>query len=85
VAPSGRRTPTLEVVGGGGGARPNGAGTGGLPLPTTVFGRFGASTELIRGRKGTSTDMVDVGRSANRLVTLEMRITTSTNTTFGGS
>lgn len=36
--------------GGGGGARATGAGMGGFPVPTMVDGRFGVSTELVRGR-----------------------------------
>jgi hypothetical protein len=46
---------------GGGGARPGGVGTGDLPDPIIVEGRFGGSTELVRG---TLSDTVDVGRSA---------------------
>jgi hypothetical protein len=69
AAPLGRLGPTLRVDdedgGGGGGARPMGTGTGGFPLPAIVEGRLGASTDFVRGRRGTSIDdMVDVGRSA---------------------
>lgn len=66
AAPLGRLGPTLRLDDeGGGGARPMGTGTGGFPLPAMVEGRFGISTELVRGRRGTSTDdNVDVGRSA---------------------
>ena len=42
--------PDSDGGGGGGGARPTGAGIGGFPVPTMVNGRFGVSTELVRGR-----------------------------------
>lgn len=59
----GRRGPEF-IPGGGGGARPNGAGTGSFPVPTTVDGRFGDSCEFVLGRRGTSNDIVEEGRSA---------------------
>ena len=67
--PLGRRVLAVDNPdGGGGGARPRGAGTGGLPTPTTVVGRLGVSAELVLGRRGMSTDIVDVGRSARQNV-----------------
>ena len=53
-----------DDISGGGGARPSGAGTGGFPVPTMVDGRFGVSIELVRGRWGRSTDILEVGRPA---------------------
>lgn len=68
VAPGCRRGTLFEVPGsgGGGGARPRGVGTGRLPLPTIVDGRFGDSTEFVRGRTGTFKEAVEIGRSATR-------------------
>jgi hypothetical protein len=64
--PVGRLGPVVDVPegdDGGGGARPRGRGTGGLPA--MVVGRFGISIGLVRGRRGIlAADTVEVGRSA---------------------
>jgi hypothetical protein len=64
AAPAGRRG-EVGKDGGGGGARPNGGGgAGGLPLPNVVVGLLGSSCDVVLGRVGTSSDAVEVGRSA---------------------
>jgi hypothetical protein len=87
VAPNCRRGGLFEVPGSGGGARPKGMGTGGLPLPTIVVGRFGDSTELVRGRTGASRDIVEVGRSASQWLAFRIKLksTSGIDATFCGS
>jgi hypothetical protein len=79
VAPDCRRGAMFEVPDSGecgGGARPRGMGTGRLPLPTIVDGRFGDSPELVRGRAGTFRDTVEVGRSAARWLAMRLKLKT---------
>jgi hypothetical protein len=69
AAPIGRRGFVFEVPGGGGGggALPRGTGIGSFPEPAMVEGRFAVSrAELVLGR-GTFSDTVDAGRSAENI------------------